>query len=91
MDLDLREVIFWVAAGGLAGWLASVVTGTGKRMGCLLNIIVGVIGAAVGGWVFREIIGRPKDVGPGRFLASVGVAFVGAVIVLVIMKILRKN
>ena len=46
------NLLGWIIIGGLAGWIASVVTGRNKRQGCLTNVIVGVIGAASGGAAF---------------------------------------
>lgn len=85
------RLVFWILAGGLAGWLASIVTGTGKRMGCLLNILVGVVGAAVGGWVFERLQGSRPAVGPGAFWSTVGVAFVGAVIMLAALRLVSPK
>lgn len=79
--------IFWILAGGVAGWLASLVTGTGKRMGCMLNVLVGIAGAAIGGWVFERLQGSRPIIGPGLFWQTVGVAFVGAAILLVILRL----
>lgn len=41
----------WLVLGGLAGWIASLITGRNERMGCIANIIVGIIGAMIGGWI----------------------------------------
>jgi uncharacterized membrane protein YeaQ/YmgE (transglycosylase-associated protein family) len=43
------SIIGWIILGGLAGWIASMLTGRNDRQGCLMNIIVGVVGAAIGG------------------------------------------
>ena len=40
----LQAALFWIIVGGIAGWLASIVARTNQRMGCLLNIAVGVVG-----------------------------------------------
>jgi len=76
-------------AGGIAGWLAGIITGAGKRMGCLLNVIVGVLGAVIGGFVFDRLeLGRP---GNGQFFATVFMAFVGATILLVLLRFLSRR
>ncbi|MGH2704189.1 MAG: GlsB/YeaQ/YmgE family stress response membrane protein [Actinomycetota bacterium] len=70
-------------AGGIAGWLASIVAGTNARMGCLLNIVVGVLGAVIGGWIFRSLdIAAPG----GLLFGTIVTAFVGATIFLVVLK-----
>lgn len=76
-------IISWIILGGLAGWVASMVAGTNRRMGALANIVVGVAGASVGGFVFHLVGGAGVT---GFNLYSFGVALVGAVIVLFIAK-----
>ena len=46
-------ILAWIVLGGLAGWVGSMIMGTNARMGLLANIIVGVIGSVIGGWVFN--------------------------------------
>lgn len=54
MDLIQSNLgcVSWVFFGALVGWLASILTGRNNRQGCLMNIIVGVIGAFIGGAIF---------------------------------------
>jgi uncharacterized membrane protein YeaQ/YmgE (transglycosylase-associated protein family) len=78
-------LIFWIVAGGIAGWLASLVAGTGKQMGCLLNILVGIIGAVIGGWIFRSLHIVPPS---GELFGTIIVAFVGATVFLLILRAL---
>ena len=73
----------WVVLGGLAGWLASKFVGTDKDQGIIANILVGIVGAFVGGWVFNLLGGSGAT---GFNVWSFVVAVVGAVIVLVIWK-----
>jgi uncharacterized membrane protein YeaQ/YmgE (transglycosylase-associated protein family) len=82
----LSLLLFWLVAGGLAGWLASIVAGTHDRMGCLLNIAVGIVGAVIGGWIFHSLklttpVGHP-------FIGTVFVAFVGATVLLLFLRLL---
>jgi uncharacterized membrane protein YeaQ/YmgE (transglycosylase-associated protein family) len=78
-------IISWIVLGGIAGWLASIVTKRNNRMGCISNIIAGVVGAMVGGWVF-SLFGKAGVTGFN--LPSLVVAFVGAVIVLVLFNLI---
>jgi uncharacterized membrane protein YeaQ/YmgE (transglycosylase-associated protein family) len=74
-------IIAWLIFGGLAGWIASMLAGTNERQGCLLNIVVGIVGALVGGFVMSLIRGGE----PWEFsfdLPSFLVAVLGAVILL---------
>lgn len=81
-------ILSWIVLGGLAGWLASIVMKRNDRMGCITNILAGVVGAAVGGWVFSWF----SDLSVTGFnLTSLLVAFVGAVIVLAIVNLVFKK
>ncbi len=81
------SIIGWIVLGGLAGWLASIITGRNDRMGCIANIIVGIIGAFIGGWLVSLIGGTGVT---GFNLASFVVAVVGAVVLLVIVGFIRR-
>jgi len=78
-------IISWIVLGGIAGWLASIVMKRNDQMGCITNIIAGIIGASVGGWVFSLFGGQGVS---GFNLPSLLVAFVGAVIVLAVVNLL---
>ena len=45
------DLIVWLVIGGLIGWLASILMKTGAQMGLIANVIVGIVGAALGGWI----------------------------------------
>ena len=78
-------ILSWIVLGGIAGWLASIVTKRNDRMGCITNIIAGIVGAAVGGWVFSLFGGQGVT---GFNLPSLLVAFVGAVVVLAVVNLI---
>jgi uncharacterized membrane protein YeaQ/YmgE (transglycosylase-associated protein family) len=69
----------WLIIGALAGWLASLVMKTNARQGWLLDIIVGIIGAYIGGFLFNAIGVSGVN---GFNIWSLFVAFIGAVILL---------
>jgi uncharacterized membrane protein YeaQ/YmgE (transglycosylase-associated protein family) len=75
------SIIGWIVLGAIAGWLASMVAGRNAQMGLLANIIAGIIGALVGGFVFSMFGGAGVT---GFNIYSLLVAFVGAVVVLLI-------
>jgi uncharacterized membrane protein YeaQ/YmgE (transglycosylase-associated protein family) len=75
----------WIVFGGLAGWIASIIAGNNARQGLIGNVVVGVIGALVGGFVFSFFGGAAVT---GFNLYSFGVAVVGALITLSIRKML---
>lgn len=81
--------ISWIIFGGLAGWVASLITGTDKRQGCLMNIIVGIVGAFIGGIIVQFLTGTTRN---WEFnLSSFGVAVFGAVVLLWIMGATRNR
>src|SRR6266581_3338350 len=84
----LNLIVFWLIVGGLAGWLASLVARTGDRMGCLLNIAVGVVGAVIGGWLFRNLGIKAPAGHP--VLGSILVSFVGATVLLLLLRLLTS-
>ena len=76
----------WIIFGALAGWVASMFTGNNSRMGCLSNIIVGIIGALLGGWVYSSITGHVLVIGWN--LTAFIVAVLGAVVLLAVLNLL---
>lgn len=79
----------WIIFGALAGWVASMIAGTNDRQGCLLNIIIGVVGAFLGGLIMQLLTGTPFsfDFDLGSFI----VAVVGAVVLLAGLRLLRGS
>jgi uncharacterized membrane protein YeaQ/YmgE (transglycosylase-associated protein family) len=81
------DILTWLIVGLVAGLLASAVVG-GIGAGILGDIVVGIIGAFLGGWIFSKLqIGVPIGGLPGTIL----VAFVGAVVLLVIVRMVRTR
>ena len=79
--MDVMGPISWIVLGGLAGWIASMFVGTNKEQGLLGNIIAGIVGAVVGGWLFGFLGGSGVT---GFNIWSLFVAIVGAVVVLMV-------
>jgi uncharacterized membrane protein YeaQ/YmgE (transglycosylase-associated protein family) len=75
-------LISWIIFGALAGWVASLVMSTNARQGCLTNIIIGVVGAFIGGLLVELVTGN--GVSFGWNWRSFGVAVLGAVILLAV-------
>ena len=78
----------WIIFGALAGWAASAITGSGERRGCLTNVLIGVVGAFLGGLILQFITG--EDVYFAFNLPSLGVAVLGAIILLVLTGAARR-
>jgi uncharacterized membrane protein YeaQ/YmgE (transglycosylase-associated protein family) len=82
------SIIGWVIIGFFAGWLAGVVTGTGKKFGCCMDVVVGIVGAFVGGFIFSYI---EKNHVTFQFnWWSFFVAFVGATVLLIAFRIIAR-
>jgi len=80
-------ILSWIVVGLIAGWLAGLVV-KGGGFGCVGDIIVGVIGGLLGGWVASYFfhLGDPMS---GINLESILVAFAGAVILVILLRMLR--
>lgn len=81
--MGLWDIITWIVVGGLAGWVASMITGTNASQGVVGNIVAGIVGAFVGGLIFGLLGGSGFT---GFNIWSFVVALVGAVIVLFVWK-----
>ena len=83
------NIIVWLVVGGMIGWLASLVMGTDNRQGIILNVVVGIVGAVLGGWFLSGLFGT-STINQGNFsLNGLLVSFLGAVILLALAKLLR--
>ncbi len=78
----------WIIFGGIAGWIASIITGRNNRQGCLMNILVGVIGALVGGFIVGLFGGGGVS---GWNITSFFVAILGAVVFLLILNFFQRR
>jgi uncharacterized membrane protein YeaQ/YmgE (transglycosylase-associated protein family) len=81
------NLILWLLFGALVGWLASIVMRTDGQQGALLNIVVGIIGAMIGGFLF----GGPTINSSSFNLTALLISFVGAVILLAIVNLVRRG
>jgi uncharacterized membrane protein YeaQ/YmgE (transglycosylase-associated protein family) len=83
--------IIWLVVGGLIGWIASKIMRTDAQQGLLLNIVVGIVGALLGGWLISPLIGQ-GTINQGDFsLGSLLVSLLGAVILLAIVNLFRRR
>ncbi|HUM70728.1 MAG TPA: GlsB/YeaQ/YmgE family stress response membrane protein [Chloroflexota bacterium] len=83
----LVNIILWIILGGVAGWIASMIMGRDGQMGAVANIIVGIVGALIGGVLFN-LLGLPGDTGFN--LWTLLVAIVGSVVLLFLVGVLRR-
>ncbi len=82
------DFLLWIVLGGIAGWLASVVMKTSDRQGIFGDILLGVLGALVGGFVMT-MFGAPGVTGFNVY--SLVVAFIGAVVLIWIGRALQRG
>jgi uncharacterized membrane protein YeaQ/YmgE (transglycosylase-associated protein family) len=83
--------IIWIVLGGIIGWLASIVMKTDAQQGYFLNIVVGIVGALIGGWVVSPLIGSSTINQDNFSLPSLIVSFIGAIILLAIVNFIRRG
>jgi uncharacterized membrane protein YeaQ/YmgE (transglycosylase-associated protein family) len=83
----------WIILGALVGWIASMIMGTNERQGCIMDIVVGIVGSFIGGLVYNLITGQGLtfDFQFTWNLGSILVALIGAVILLAIVKAMQKR
>ena len=83
--------IFWLIVGGLIGWVASMIMKTDAQQGMILNVVVGIVGSMLGGWLIAPLLGtgtiNQNDFSIMGLLASL----IGAVILLAIVNLVRRG
>lgn len=82
--------LIWLIVGGIVGWLASLVMRTDGQQGILLNVIVGIVGAFLGGLLISPLVGV-GTINDGISIGSILVSLVGAVILLAIVNLFRRG
>lgn len=82
--------LVWLIVGGIVGWLASLIMRTDGQQGILLNIVVGIVGAFIGGWVISPLVGV-GTINEGISIGSVVVSLIGAVLLLAIVNLFRRG
>jgi uncharacterized membrane protein YeaQ/YmgE (transglycosylase-associated protein family) len=83
--------ILWLIFGGLVGWVASMIMGTNDKQGKFLNIVVGVVGAFLGGLVLAPLFGT-GTINQGDFsFGSLLVSLAGAVVLLALINMFRRK
>jgi uncharacterized membrane protein YeaQ/YmgE (transglycosylase-associated protein family) len=83
--------LVWLVLGGIIGWVASLIMKTDAQQGLLLNIVVGIVGAFVAGWVLTPLLGvgtiNQNDFSVPAMLVSLG----GAVVLLAVVNLVRRG
>ncbi|MGA0609294.1 GlsB/YeaQ/YmgE family stress response membrane protein [Caldimonas sp. KR1-144] len=87
----MTTLIVWLVVGGILGWLASMVMRTDGQQGIVLNIVVGIVGAAIGGWLLSPLVGAPTINQNVFSPASLLVSLIGAIVLLAIVNLVRRG
>ena len=85
------NIIVWLVVGGVIGWLASIVMKTDAQQGIALNVVVGIVGAVLGGWFLSPLLGTGTINQDNLSLPSLAVSLLGAVILLAIVNLVRRG
>jgi uncharacterized membrane protein YeaQ/YmgE (transglycosylase-associated protein family) len=83
--------VIWLLVGGIIGWVASIIMRTNAQQGILLNVLVGIVGAFLGGWVITPLVGVGTINQDAFSLPAMLVSLVGAVILLAIVNLFRRG
>ena len=84
-------IILWLVIGGVIGWLASIVMRTDGSQGIFLNIVVGIVGAFLGGWLISPMIGAGTINSGDISFPGLLVSFLGAVVLLAIVNLITRK
>ena len=84
--MTLESIVVWIIVGGIAGLLAEWLIG-GIHTGCIGTVIVGVIGAFIGGWLLSTL---HISIGTSGILNEIITAFIGAAVLLLVIRIFRR-
>ena len=82
--------IIWILVGALVGWIASLIMKTDAQQGTILNIVIGILGAFLGGYLISPLVGVSTINQNALSIPSILVSIVGAVIIILIWKLISK-
>jgi len=83
--------IIWLVVGGLIGWVASLIMRTDAQQGIILNVVVGIVGALLGGWFLSPLLGVSTINQSNFSIPALGVSLLGAIILLAIVNLIRRG
>jgi len=85
------NILIWLIVGGVIGWIASIIMRTDGQQGILLNIVVGIVGAFLGGILISPLLGAGTINNSGLSVSTFVVSLGGAVILLAIVNMFRRG
>ena len=83
--------LIWIVVGGFIGWVASMVMKTDAQQGVFLNIVVGIVGAFLGGLLISPLVGVPSINQNAFSLGAMLVSLLGAIILLAVVNLMRRG
>jgi uncharacterized membrane protein YeaQ/YmgE (transglycosylase-associated protein family) len=86
--MNLTSIVTWIIVGGIAGLLAEWLIG-GIHTGCIGTVIVGIVGAFIGGWLLGSVL--HISLGLTGIVNDIAVAFIGAAVLLLVIRIFRRG
>jgi uncharacterized membrane protein YeaQ/YmgE (transglycosylase-associated protein family) len=90
VEKDMNFII-WIVVGGLIGWVASMIMRTDAQQGMFLNVVVGIVGALLAGWIVSPLVGVGTINQNAFSVGALLVSLVGAVILLAIVNLFRRG
>lgn len=85
------NLIILLVVGGVIGWVASLIMRTDGQQGIVLNVVVGIVGAALAGFVVTPLIGGASIMNGGIDLGTILISLLGSIILLAIVNLLRRG
>jgi uncharacterized membrane protein YeaQ/YmgE (transglycosylase-associated protein family) len=83
--------VIWLVVGSIIGWIASMIMRTNAQQGMILNVVVGIVGSMLGGWLISPLVGAGTINQNDFSLGGLFVSLVGAVLLLAIVNLVRRG
>ena len=85
------NLIVWLVVGGLIGWVASIIMKTNAQQGKFLNVVVGIVGAMIGGFLLSPLLGQGTINQSDFSIGSLVVSLLGSMILLFVVNLFRRR
>ncbi|VTU23879.1 Transglycosylase associated protein [Variovorax sp. PBL-H6] len=85
------NIIIWLIVGGIIGWIASMIMRTDAQQGMILNVVVGIIGSVIGGWLIAPMLGSATVNQNDFSIMGLVASLIGAIILLAIVNLFRRG